>query len=90
MDGSAVYAATVAATVQRLREAEARPPAPTFTPDPAKVEHYCIGCDLSWKGPAPCWGCSGQGVERPDLSDNDRALWQFSNTYSPNYEGETR
>lgn len=88
---AAVYAEVVEATIARLREAEARPtPVYVAIPhDPSRALHFCTGCDLSWKGTAPCWACGGVGVEDRELVANDRALWQFSTAYTGNFtEGE--
>lgn len=91
---SAVYAEVVAATIARLCAAEARPPAPvptSVTPDASKVDHYCADCDLSWRGPAPCWFCERPGRARSLLSDNDKQLWTHTNTYTGTFtEGETQ
>lgn len=91
MCGSPHYAATVEATIARLRDASA-PPAPvppTITPDASRVERYCLGCDLSWRGPAPCWSRDRPGVQRDGLSDNDQKSWTYSTTFTSRFnEGE--
>lgn len=91
MTGSEAYAAAVAQTLARLAAVQGRAPAPApaIKADASKVEHYCRGCDLSWRGPDPCWGCGRPGVERALLPDSERALWIFTNTSSGTFtEGE--
>lgn len=86
---AAVYAEVVAATVARLRAAEARPMYVAPKPDPELSSHYCTHCDLSWRGTAPCWSCGDPGAMHSELADNDRELWKFSNAHTGNFtEGE--
>ena len=88
-----IYAQVVAATIARLAAAaEARPKVvvEAIKPDASRVTHYCVACDLSWRGPAPCWSCEAPGMEDRDLAANDRELWKFVNTSSGTFtEGET-
>lgn len=89
---AAVYAEVVAATIARLRAAEARPPIviEAIAPDASKIAHYCTHCDLSWRGPAPCWSCDNPGVTHNEIDDNDRKLWAFSTAMTGTFtEGET-
>lgn len=89
MIGGEAYAAVVAATVARVVAAEARPPAPTITPDASKVAHHCRDCELSWRGPAPCWACGAEGVQSTDLTKDERSLWAFANAHNGTFtEGE--
>lgn len=87
---SAAYQATVAATVARLAAVQNTPrPAPTVTPDASKVVHYCGACDLSWRGPEPCWACNAEGRTHSDLATNERLLWALSNASHETFtEGE--
>lgn len=89
---SAVYAEVVAATIARLRAAEARPKpvVEAVVADASKVVHFCAACDLSWRGPAPCWSCAGPGATHSDLTHNERLLWAFSNATTGTFtEGES-
>lgn len=81
---AAVYAQVVEATIARLVAVEARPKPPVLTivADASTAVHYCRACDLSWRGPAPCWGCAGSAVVESGLTASERSLWAFSNTSS--------
>ncbi len=91
MIGGEAYAAAVASTLARLAAVQSSPrPAPvTITPDASKVVHYCRDCELSWRGPDPCWACGTAGVSHVDLTTNERPLWAFANASHGNFtEGE--
>lgn len=88
--GSEAYAAAVTQTLARLAAIQTTPrPATAIVPDASKAAHYCRRCDLSWRGPAPCWGCGGAGAQHGELTANERQLWLLSNTSSGTFtEGE--
>lgn len=85
------YAATVAATIARLAAVQntPRPAPPTITPDASKVSHHCRECELSWRGPAPCWSCGAEGATHQELTTGERSLWAFANASHGTFtEGE--